>query len=97
MTKDNCLNGFAYYENGYIKLANIPKHYEITEFGLLRRNCLNRFPVNCNVLTKTQGMINFYWYMMIEKELRTININNMHINKFIYYLTLRTDEYIFLI
>ncbi len=96
-SKDGSLNGFIYFENGILKLCNLPKNYEIKEIGLIKRNPLNRFPVNMNLLIIPQGMINLYFYILVEKELKPKAVKvsetaSITVNKFIYYLTLRTED-----
>jgi hypothetical protein len=89
-----CENGMVSYDNGYLKLWKIPQGFNLTEFGLLKRNLLFRFPVNCNVLPvrKSLSLAQTHWYFLIEKEMRQMLVNNMLVNKFIYYLTFRTEE-----
>ena len=96
-SKEGSLNGFIYFENGILKLCNLPKNYEIKEIGLIKRNPLNRFPVNMNLLIIPQGMINLYFYILVEKELKPTALKvsettSITVNKFSYYLTLRTED-----
>jgi hypothetical protein len=93
--KEGCENGFISYDNGKLKLWRLPLGYQLTEVGLLKRNPLHRFPVNCNALplrNPNAPYMQFYWYFLIEKELRQVVVNGMVFNKFIYYLTFRTEE-----
>jgi hypothetical protein len=94
--KDGCENGFASYDNGKLKLWRLPVGYHLTEVGLIKRNPLYRFPVNCNALPLRNNpnipYMQTHWYFLIEKEMRQIVTNNMVFNKFIYYLTFRTEE-----
>lgn len=82
--------GFLYFENGYIKCCRIPSGYEIEQVGLIRRNPLFRFPVNCNILQI--GTVKLY--ITVEKETRIVVVPNMPpSNRYIYHLVLRTEEY----
>jgi hypothetical protein len=96
LSKEGSPNGFIFYENGYLTIANIPKNYEIKECGLIKRNPLNHFPVNLNYLIIGQGNMVMYYYITIEKELKLTSIKTaggqVTVNKFIYYLCLRNDE-----
>lgn len=96
LSKEGCLNGFVFYENGYFTIANIPKNYEIKECGLIKRVPLNHFPVNLNYLIIGQGNMVMYYYITIEKELKLTSIKTsggqVTVNKFIYYLCLRNDD-----
>jgi hypothetical protein len=104
LNKEGCENGFIYYENGVLKMCRAPLNYKLTDIGLLRRNKLERFPVNCNYIPYPPQTLMpvFYFYAMIEKEFRpiqtpiTIGTQNQSAtlvsNKFFYYLTLRSEE-----
>ena len=91
-SKENCINGFCFYENGYLVIGSLPKNYKFTRFGLIKRNKLEKTPVKCSLMPTTVGLYQTSFYMILMKETVFITINNTKFPKIKYSLVLRDEE-----
>jgi hypothetical protein len=91
-SKENVVNGFCFYENGYLVVGNIPKNYKFTKYGLLKRTRLEKTPVKCCLMPASVGIYQTSFYILILRETQMLNINNVKFPKSKYSLVLRDEE-----
>lgn len=91
-SSDNLINGFILVEKGVLYMCRIPTGYKISEYGLVKRQAIDRFPHLFVPLYIREGQIDqLILYITVEKayvEAFTPEFTS----SFTYFLSVRTEE-----
>ena len=79
-------NGFVFFSNAKLKQCKLCEGYKLESNSMLiHSNLINRFPLSLTYIPTYLDKKTVYTYILTEKEMKENN-------KFVYYLTLRTEE-----